>query len=180
MKYIFDFDDVLFFTSKKFIEYEYSVLAKAGISPLDIQKYYQEIKTNNKTFSFKDMFEYLSIPQKFYLEIMSSCKNFVNEDLIYLVKKIGKENCFIVTYGDEDFQKEKIKYSDIEDVFSEITVVQGSKKEAIEKICLKYKDEEVLFIDDKQEHFDNLDMKKYPNLKTILYTGQDLKYALLP
>ena len=43
--------------------------------------------------------------------------------------------------------------------------------ELVEELNLQDK---VIFIDDKAKHFEKLDFKKYPNLKTILYTGQDL------
>ena len=48
-------------------------------------------------------------------------------------------------------------------------VVADEKRELIEKICAEYKDEPILFIDDKIKHFEDLDFKKCPNLKTILY-----------
>ena len=142
MKYIFDFDDVIFQTTLKFKER----LANVQNQP--------------------DLYE----------ELMNESPNFVNEEILKVIKKAGKENCFMVTYGEKDFQEEKIKRAGVGGLFSEIFIVQESKKEAVEKICAKYKDETVLFIDDKAEHFENLDFKKYPNLKTILYTGQNLEF----
>ena len=81
----------------------------------------------------------------------------------------------MVSYGEEEFQTTKIERSGIAPLFSEIIIVGGSKKEAVEKICEKYKNEEVIFIDDKAKHFEDLDFKKYPNLKTVLYSGQNLE-----
>jgi hypothetical protein len=144
MKYIFDFDDVLF-----------------------------------RTIDFKKILPHFPIPENLYEEIMSGCKNFVNIELVDIVKKLEKKNCFIISYGDKEFQMDKIKRVGIEPLFSEIIVVSESKKEAVEKVCAKYKDEKVIFIDDKAHHFENLDFKKYPNLTTILYTGQDLTSILL-
>ena len=110
---------------------------------------------------------------------MSKCDNFVNNELVKFVKKIGKKNSYIVTYGDMEFQLEKIKKSGIYSLFKNIIVVIDSKKEVIEKICIQYKNEEVIFIDDKKEHFKNLDFKKCPNLKTILFTNNALRNDVL-
>lgn len=173
MKYIFDFDDVLFNT-RNFKKNRVSVFAKAGIPEDLVEKYLKDNKV--KHFSLKKLMVHFSI-ENFYEEIMSKNKDFINTDLVEIVKKLGKENCFIVTFGDDEFQMEKIKSIGIEPLFSKIVVVQDEKKEEIEKICEKYKDEKVIFIDDRPNHFENLDFKKYPNLKTILYTGQKLNFA---
>ncbi|HEV7701954.1 MAG TPA: HAD hydrolase-like protein [Candidatus Paceibacterota bacterium] len=179
MKYIFDFDDTLFLTSKKFKKYIFIILNKAGISHELVKDYFQKEEFN--LFSLKKMLKYFSAEEEVYENIMNETKNFINEGLIKTIKKLGKENCYIVTYGDEEFQRDKIERAKISPLFSEIIVVgKEYKKEAIEKICGRHKDEEVVFIDDKQKHFDELDMSKCPNLKTILYAGQDIKPLLLP
>ena len=97
------------------------------------------------------------------------------ETVRIMLEKLGKENCHIVNYGDEEFQLDKIHSSSIAPLFSEIIVVSSEKKEIIEKLCAKHKDEQVFFIDDQIKHFDELDLDKCPNLKTILYTGQKLE-----
>ena len=56
---------------------------------------------------------------------------------------MGKENCYIVTHSaDEAWQKDKIQNTGIESFFTEINIVPEGKKEAIEKICERHKDEE--------------------------------------
>lgn len=177
MKYIFDFDDVLFHTSLKFKKHIVNVLEKNGISNLAIGEYFKNEEHN--LFSLKKMLAHFSIPNALYEEIIKESENFTNEDLIKIIKKLGKENCYIVTYGDDDLQRDKIKNAGLSDLFSEIIVVSGSKKEAIERLCARHKDEEVLYIDDKAKHFENLDLDNYPNLKTILYTGQKLNVKML-
>lgn len=182
MKYIFDFDDTLFYTSKKFKEDIFIILSKLGITREEVKKYFEKEEFN--LFSLKKMLMNFSIKEEIYENIISKCESFVNQDLLNLVKKLGKENCYIVTYGYEEFQLDKIERSGIASFFSDIIVVgKEYKKEAIEQICSKYADEKVFFIDDKQKHFDELDMSKCQNLKTILYqeqTAQDIKSLLLP
>lgn len=179
MKYIFDFDDVLFHTTKHRKEHMFPLLEKAGISSNSINEYYQ--KTRLEGFSLKDTISYFlphkkSDHEKLYSAIMDEGKNFINKDLFEVVKKLGKENCFLITHGGDEFQKDKMNRAGATSLFSEIIILVGSKKEAVERICEKYKEEEVIFIDDKPQYFEDLDFKKYPNLKTILYTGQDLSY----
>ncbi|MFA6353590.1 MAG: hypothetical protein WCW93_01520 [Candidatus Paceibacterota bacterium] len=180
MKYIFDFDDVLFNTScnpKNFREHIYSSLEKAGV-PHNLSKEYVEKERWNK-FSLKKMLAHFSVNENMYKEIMGKNKSFVKNELITWIKKLGKSNCYVVSYGEAEYQIDKIERTGVSSLFSEIIVVSGSKKEAIEKICTKHKEEKVVFIDDKAKHFEDLDFKKYPNLKTILYTGQNAKSLIM-
>ena len=168
MKYIFDFDDVLVNTTKAngFRESIYIYLEKSGISRDNAIKYIKKERLNR--FSLKKMLNHFEVKENLYDKIMGENKNFVNQELFEIIKKLGKNNCYIVSYGDKEFQRDKINNTGIAHLFSEIIVVEGSKKEEIEKIATLYKNEEVLFIDDKDYNFTDLELKKYPNLKTIL------------
>lgn len=176
MKYIFDFDDVLFKTTKHRLEHMFVVLQKAGISEKDIEEYYKKERTN--FFSLKNLLAHFLMSEDVYEEIMKEIKNFLNDELIEMIKKLGRENCYLVTAGHEEFQKEKILRAGINPLFAEIVVTPGTKKEAVENICAKFKNEDIVFIDDKKIFFEDLDFKKYPNLKTILYTGQNTEDLL--
>ncbi len=176
MKYIFDFDDVLFHTSRDLKERVYDIYQKHGVSQERVEEYIE--RTRKDGFSLKNLLRHFYLKDDLYNEIMKENKSFVNEDVLKIIRKINPDDCYILTMGDEEFQKDKIHTAGIEDLFSEIIVVLNSKKETIEKICEQFKNESVVFIDDKESHFRNLDFKKHPNLKTILYTGQDLNYLL--
>ena len=177
MRYIFDFDDVLFNT-EKFKEHEFACMKKIGISHEIALHSYEKIREAGKLFSLKyflsDLFVVAEIKgieiEEIYEDIMGVCKTLLNKEVFQLIQKLGRENCFIVTHGDREFQMDKIKRTGIVPLFSEIVIVPGSKKEMVEKICAKYKNEEVFFIDDKEKYFEDLDLKKCPNLKTILYS----------
>lgn len=180
MKYVFDFDDVLFHNSKRLKKHMYICLEKAGISSAEAEKYYKEVRVNE--FWLKELLSHFSLKENLYEEILKKSKNFTNRELLEIIKKLGKENCYIITRGGKEWQLDKIRRTGIEPFFSEIIVVWKSKKEAVEKICARYKDEEVLFIDDKAENFEDLDFVKYPNLKIILYDEQGIKklISILP
>lgn len=179
MKYIFDFDDVIFQTTKHRLGHMFPVLEKAGILRHEMEEYYK--RTRLEGFSLKDTIAFFlsgSDREKLYEQVMAGSENFVNTELVRVIKRLGKENCFLITHGGEEFQKEKIKRAGVDSLFSETVILIGSKKEAVERICERYKDETVIFIDDKPQYFEDLDLKRYPNLKTILYTGQDLGYLV--
>ncbi len=185
MKFIFDFDDVLFNTGE-LKERTYACLRKIGVPRELSEGYYKKIR--HIPFSLKKFIKHLldqNHIQKnvndIYEEIMSDIQNLVNVPLIDLIKKIGKENCFVVTYGEYDYNFAKLQRSGITPFFKDLHIVQGTKKEIVEKICKDYKDEKIFFIDDMAKHFKDLDMSKCPNLKTILYdeTGLEKLKAIL-
>jgi len=174
MKYIFDFDDVIFQTTRRSKEYLYPFLEKLGIVHDEIEKYYT--KTRGQNFSMKKLLTHFFSGEELYEKAMKDYDKFVNKELINIIKTLGKENCFVITYGDEEFQLDKIKRIGVENLFSKIfVVVVDEKREIIEKICTQYKNEKVIFIDDKVKHFENLDLVKFPNLKPILFDEQGLE-----
>jgi len=181
MKYIFDFDDVLFNNTAQFKKHMYLCLENIGVSNERAEEYYKEVRA--KGFSIKNFLAKVVASEcvdrvdeeELYEKIMSESKNFINTELVELVRNLGKENCFIVTHGVEEYQLDKITRTEIGPMFSEIIVVQESKKQSIELICAKYKNEDVLFIDDKIKRFEDLDLVKFPNLKPVLFNEQGLE-----
>lgn len=178
-KYIFDFDDVLFRNTEKFKEHMYMCLRDAGIGNKTAKKYYNIER--RKGFVLKNLINSIVLQEKMTglnkeelsEKIMSSCKEFINTELVEIVRELGKNNCYIVTHGITEYQTEKIKRAGISDLFCKIEVVSDSKKEKVEAICEEFRDHEVVFIDDKSERFADLDSEKYPNLRTILYLGKE-------
>ena len=181
IKLICDFDDTLFDTAK-FKKIMFSEIEKMGISHGVAEHSYKEIRNLNTPFSLK-MFLSLMFTEKnkekiitnLYKKILSNSTSLINKKVINIVHTIGKSNCYIVTNGDEEFQSDKIKKSKIDSLFHSIDIVPGSKKKIIERICNENKDSRVIFIDDKPKFFDDLDMKKCKNLKTILFDENGLK-----
>ncbi len=172
MKYIFDLDDVLFHTTRHRKEYIYPELKKLGLSIDAVDKYYNELRVQGKTYSLKALLRYFSLPEERYEALMSNINDYANTELIEILKKLGKENCYLFTFGDEELQLDKLKRTGIDVLVSEIIIIPvEEKKEILEKIAAKHKDEPVFFIDDKEKNFKNLDFKKCPNLKPILFTN---------
>lgn len=177
MKYIFDFDDVLFNNTMQLKGRIFKVISEAGVPEDKAREYYSEVRV--KEFSLrnfiKNLFERYNIKldeDKIYETIMSECSKFMNVPLVKLVEKLGKDNCYIITNGEKEFNQDKINYSNIGNLFKKIYIVPGSKKDTVEEICDNNKNEKVIFTDNRTMFFDDLDFEKCPNLKTILYTGQ--------
>ncbi len=173
MKFIFDFDDVIFYATRRRMESTYPKLKSLGISHEDIDDYYEKNRKN--LFSQKKLLAHFNLKEEYYEEMMRELKEHQNSELIEIIRKLGKENCYLVSFGDDSFQRDKINRLDVHGLFSEIIIVQKSKKETIENIAFKHKDERVVFIDDKERNFEDLDFKKYPNLTTILYDENGLR-----
>lgn len=178
MKYIFDFDDVLFYNTKQLKERMYMYLGKAGIPRSTAEAYYKTVRMNQ--FKLKDFLRHFSVDENIYKNILEESKDFINKELVAFIKKMGRKNCYIVTYGDKEHQLDKIKVTGVETLVSRIIITEEahSKKEEVENICAKHKDEKVVFIDDKAIYFEDLDFKKYPNLQTILYVNQSVEDLL--
>ena len=106
-------------------------------------------------------------------KIMGECKNFLNNELIDRIKRLEVRNCYMVTHGVNEYQLEKINRTGLKPLFTKIFVVQDAKKGPVEMICEQFNDDEVVFVDDKEKRFADLDFVKYPNLRKVLYVGPE-------
>jgi FMN phosphatase YigB (HAD superfamily) len=176
MKLILDFDDVLFKASG-LKERIFSTLVDAGIQ--NGQELYERERATGTPFSLR-RFLYRVFEQNptvrvdidiMYERIMSECQNLINHELVEYLELIGKESCYIVTNGDQDFQQDKIARTELDQIVKQFVVVPGSKREAIEAICKQFGSEQVVFADDKSAFFS--DLGDIPNLVTVEYRGDD-------
>src|SRR3989344_4329072 len=113
-KYIFDFDDVLFFNTEKFKKHMYKCFEDIGVSYETVKKYYKIEKERGWTLynlvaSVLEG-ENITIISKEGLaeKIMKECGNFINEELIDRIKNLGVRNCYMVTHGVKEYQLEKV------------------------------------------------------------------------
>jgi DNA topoisomerase IB len=97
------------------------------------------------------------------------CEHLINQEVLAVLEHVGKENCYIVTNGVTEFQMDKIRRSIGEEGFAGIRVVTGSKKDEIAEICKKHSDEHIVFVDDKQKYFSDIDRDVCKNLQTVLF-----------
>lgn len=176
MKIIFDFDDVIF-DSNAFKQKIFSGLVSSGIPSDIIKDLYISHRSSFSPFTlYKDAVEKsgLRISEKSLKSavtaLVENVDSYVDKRIVDLIKKIGKENCFVVTAGDKDFQKLKVEASlggviDPEHCF----FVEYKKSEALQKICEQYPDEPVIFVDDKSRYMDEAHSLHIKNLHPVLY-----------
>lgn len=184
IKLILDFDDVIFNNTKQFKKHMYLCLEKNGITHSVAENYYKKVRENE--FSLKNFISYLIVSEglrknqqkKIHEEIMHKCKNFLNMELLEVIRKMGKSNCYLITNGDKEFQKDKIKNSGVSKLFFDIKIVPRSKKEVIEKICKENKDYDIIFLEDKEKFLNDINFRKCQNLTTVLYNEQNHKDIL--
>lgn len=144
-KYIFDFDDVLFYNTEKFKKHMYKCFEEVGVPYEVVKKYYQAER--DKGFVLRNLVISIVAGEKIRSmgsdelaeKIMGECKNFINDELIDVIRGLGVENCYMVTHGVAKYQLEKINRTGIKSLFCNIDVVQDTKKESVEKICDKFK-----------------------------------------
>jgi FMN phosphatase YigB (HAD superfamily) len=178
MKVIFDFDDVVFDT-KRFKETIFAVLDTRGYR--SGRSLYNTMRTSGEPFSLLLFISHVTADsseehiEAIYEDIVSKSSHFVNNDVVEIMKNIGKENCYIVTHGDEKFQRDKIRESLGEELVQEVVVVSGSKADAIKKICKQHKEEDVIFVDDKLFFINDLPVSDCVNLKTVLFNEHGLE-----
>src|SRR3989338_4409514 len=172
MKLIFDFDGVLLFNQEWRKGYLFPLLERRGITKDELDEYYKNVREVG--FSIQKLLSHFSIEIK-EEEIFKNITDFVNISLIDLIKILDKENCFIVTFGDEEFQIKKIERTNLEPFFGKIFATSGRKNTFIENICQQFPDEKVVFVDDMPQHFEDIELGKCKNLKTILYDENGLQ-----
>lgn len=181
MKLILDFDDVIF-NARGLKDVMFRVLREHGVENGE-ELYTRERSKPDNIFMPKeflrnacsglgaeddDVMTEVNI-DALYDEILSECPKLINQELVAMVTSVGKEDCYIISNGSQEFQMDKIIRSGLHALVENITIVPGSKKQEIEKICKRSPNEEIIFADDKSIFFDDLDREACKNIKTVMY-----------
>lgn len=178
MKVIFDFDDVIF-NAQAFKEIFFRVLERGGYE--NIREKYETLRKEATPFSLYSFIRQVTVESSeenvnaLYTEVMSSCNTLINHEVASIIGRLGKENCYIVTNGDEPFQMDKIERSIGLGAVRQIIVVSGSKAEIIAMLCKRHKDETVIFVDDKLAFINDIPVSDCQNLKTVLFNKHGLE-----
>ena len=156
MKLVIDFDDTIFDTNRFKRERLFPCLKKYDISAEVFEKNYEKYRQNNHIYDIYQHLEFfkkesnldIDIESVIY-EISNGLESFVFPEYLNIFKKYGRENIFILTQGDENFQQLKIKRSEVDKKVEEVLIVDSTKQEKKEDISLLWPNETILFIDDK-------------------------------
>ncbi len=167
MKIFVDFDNTIFDTHHIFLEKFYDVFYQYGVSrsvfddtlphfsktALQTGKCYSPRehikmikKTTGKTIDEKVFLQEMAI----FLEDLEEC---IFEDFYAFVNQYNKEDLIILSYGNEEFQNQKIDGSGIEQFFANVIITQGDKAKEIKKYMQNFPSEVAVLIDDKLGYF---------------------------
>lgn len=172
MKVLFDFDDVIF-NSQGFKNFMFQVLKDRGC--VNVKSLYENTRKNGQLFSLYDFIHEADntftseVQEEIYQQIIGISEHCINQEVFDSMKRLGKQNCYIVTSGEPRFQMDKIKRSIGSDAVQEVIVVGVSKAEVIHNLCRKHADEEIIFVDNDANFFKDIDMMQCENLKTVLF-----------
>ncbi|MEA3323146.1 MAG: hypothetical protein U9Q12_02895 [Patescibacteria group bacterium] len=84
---------------------------------------------------------------------LEDLEEYVFEDFYAFVNQYDKEDLIILSYGDHDFQKQKIIGSGVEQFFVDTIITQGDKAEEIKQYMQNFPNEDTILIDDKLGYF---------------------------
>ena len=183
MKFFIDFDDVIFNTKRLSSDLK-NLFFQCGISDETFKKYYyNENKSYDpwaqikkiQTESGKDLSEL----ENNVSSLLKNLKDYVFDDFWDFSKKIGKENIFILSFGDTSFQTLKIKNSETNSYANMMDIANGLKSEIIKDAFPEIhttEKEMVYFIDDRVGHIEEI-KKEIPQIKTILVKRSEGRYS---
>lgn len=183
MKLILDFDDVIFDT-KSFKIKVFSGLDSSGISAENVESIYQTQRSSfNITTLYREVIRFAGIVmsqeelEKKIETVLQDLHNYVDERLIQMINNIGKENCYILTAGDSEFQKQKLLFSGISKILTneQIIIVGSDKKESLRLVCGLHPNEPIIFADDKEINIQDAQSLMIPNLFPIEYDENGFK-----
>lgn len=179
MKLIFDFDGIIFNT-RLFKRQLMKCFSEAGVLKKDFEKSYQYFKNQKIPYSaikhlrfLKREFGYNS--DRCYGLILGkvekmfkNLKPYIFKDAEIFLKSLSKNNLYLLSYGDLNFQKQKIKGAKISDYFRRVIITNKNKAEIVKQIVKKDKFgklEKIIFIDDQPRNIE--EVSSIRNITTI-------------
>jgi FMN phosphatase YigB (HAD superfamily) len=180
MKFFIDFDDVLFNT-KNFKKDLIGIFLRNGVS----EKQFVEESYWDGRYNLEEQIK--SLGNKYQVDtdkltkdtnnLLNDLSEYVFPDVKKFLKKIRKENLFLISYGDQEIQWRKIEQSGLISSFQEI-VITSDKVKAVEDILKRHKGiktEGLYFIDDRSKYLDKI-KKELPKIITVLIRRAEGRY----
>ncbi len=188
MKIFIDFDDVIFNTKEFRMGLE-DLFNANGINKENFRKYYNDPQDQRaiKVFSpwllveraSKDLALDIKKINVAVGDFISDISEYVFEDFGQFIDYAGDENIYVVSYGDPEFQDQKITGSRIKTHLKNIFITGFLKAESIKKIIEDKKwnkNEKIFFIDDRIEQLEDV-KQAFPRIVTILMKRPEGRYC---
>lgn len=162
MKIFLDFDGVIFNT-ELFKKQLGKIFFKNGVPKEIFKKTYRNFEKNNLPYSFAKHLKFLAKNEKInskkisadLRKLLDNLKPYVSGEARIFLKHFYKNDLYLISYGDLNFQKQKIKGAEVSRFFRRVIITTADKGKIIEKIVKKdkfKKGERIVFIDDKPKH----------------------------
>lgn len=183
MKIIFDFDHTLF-SVKNFYEVFENEFQKIGVSKKLFKETFEKAKEGEKPYNPEKQFQLIvqkkpEISFKEFKEnfekVLSNANDFLYPDVEPFLQKIeNKFDLFLLSYGEDKFQREKIEKSGIAQFFKKVFITPDINKVSTFKRILR-KNEKVIFVDDNPAALSAI-KKKFPKVITIRMNRGEGRY----
>lgn len=189
MKIIFDFDHTLFSVRKFYQTFE-NEFKKIGVSKKLFKETFEESKRKERYYKPSRQFDLiikknpkisLKKLKESFKKILSKANDFLYPDVEPLLKKIeNKFDLFLLSYGDKNFQREKIEKSDIAKFFKKVFITSDiNKASTFKKIIASASKrglkEKTIFIDDNPAALSAV-KEKFPKVITIRMNRGEGRY----
>ncbi len=155
MRIYLDFDDTLVARMTFFRDYYTPILLASGSTQREIDVSYSYFAKNGELFSPARHLEILGWREQKKEEALLEIENIIREqrgfifpEVVEVLKKLRADGHTLIlfTYGDRDFQKQKITASAIAHLFDEMIITHEDK---VEVLARDREGEPILFVDDK-------------------------------
>ena len=188
---LLDFDDVLFNTSA-FSVASRKVFIDSGVSEKEHDEFYQQMREdfkakgtayhrNEHVVLFTERFPKADsgLLKKNLAALHKTMPGFVYDDTSLFLESLSKNGWHrvILTFGNDDWQKQKVGFSGVDKMVDEVVVSpDASKVGAAEEILKKHpKAMSVIFIDDNPYRALHSVKEKFPHVRTIQLIRPELE-----
>ena len=189
MKLIFDFDHTLFSTRKLYFALK-EAFRKIGVGESLFQETLEKSRRKGKGRVYKPNKQFkliikakpeisLKKLERAFKKVLSKAPKFLYKDTAQFLRKWQrKSNLILLSYGEEKFQKDKIKASKIRRFFKRIIITQDINKLKSSKKIFQNKGK-AIFVEDNPQVLSKI-KKIFPNVIMIRINRGEGKYAKEP
>lgn len=161
------------------------IFREAGIDERLFQETFEKSKGKGILYNRKRQFNLiikrnqpeinLEFLQKKSEKVLKEANRFLYPDVFPALENFKKKyNLYLLSYGKDKFQEEKIEKSKIKKYFKEIYITQDINKTSVLERFLEKK-EKAVFIDDNPEALSKI-KKEFPNIITVRINRREGKY----
>ena len=186
MKIFIDFDDVIFNTKRFRADFQ-NIFSQFGVTEDVFTDNYYNYSPNKKNYPIKTYLleKHLEkinqvvslarpIIEKCLQAFLKDTRKYVFSDVESFLKNFSPSELFLISHGQQDFQRKKIKNAQLEKYFSAIKISSGQKSQDICPWVKKGK-ESKFFLDDRVHYLEEV-KKCLPEIATILIQRPEGRY----